>query len=333
MEWLDKLRFDPLKPLMESGNDAVVYFTRRDLLQETPGMVNMLWRLQSPQAALKRQQASGYWRYPGKGEDYNLLATFKNLQPLIYQYEMNRSHPSTAAACEYLFTFQTDEGDIRGFIGNQYAPYYTGIVTALLIKAGYEDDQRIIKALDWLLSARQNDGGWVIGSPGITGNPALKLNDIIYLTSDKKAPTLKAYDKSLPFSHSGTGMVIRAFSAHPQYRTRPETIKAANLLKSHFFKDDNYSSYKYSDNWLRFQFPFWWNDLVAALDSLSLIGTPPEDTDINKALEWLISNQRPDGLWNISYSRIHKSSINKKAEEMSLWVTLAICRIFKRFYC
>jgi hypothetical protein len=332
LEWRKKLKYDPVIPLMESGNNAVLYFTGRDLLHKPVSSISTIWNLKHPQGILRKQQPDGYWKYPGKNEDYYLLETFKNLQSLIHLYEFNRTHPAIATGCEYLFSYQTDEGDMRGFIGNQYAPYYTGIVTALLIRAGYEDDPRILKALDWLLSVRQNDGGWVIGSPGLSGIPNLKWNDIIYLTSDKNAPVLKAFDKTKPFSHSGTGMVIRAFAAHGQYRQTPEILKAARLLKSHLFKEDNYSSYKHKDNWLRFQFPFWWNNLIAALDSLSLTGIQPTDADIKIALDWLISNQQENGLWEISYSKIHKASINKKTDEQKLWVTLAICRVFKRFY-
>ncbi|MDD4923325.1 MAG: prenyltransferase/squalene oxidase repeat-containing protein [Dehalococcoidales bacterium] len=332
MAWTDKLQYDPIHLLIDADNGAIRYLTTRDLLDDYVPQVDTLWNINDAKGILKRQKPGGYWVYPGKSEDYRLLETFKNLQSLVYKYQFNRSNHAIEAACEYLLSYQTYEGDIRGFIGNQYAPYYTGLVTVLLISAGYEDDTRIIKALEWLLSVRQNDGGWVIGSPGITGNSELKLKDIIYLTSDKTAPVLKPYDKSKPFSHSGTGMVIRAFAAHPQYRTNPDMLKAAYLLKSQFFKEDNYNSYKDADHWLRFQYPFWWNNLVAALDSLSLIGILPVDNDIINALEWLISKQEADGLWKISYSVIHKSTVNKKSKEQQLWITLAICRIFKRFY-
>jgi len=51
--------------------------------------------------------------------------------------------------------FPPDRGRrLPGFIGNQYAPYYTAR-DALLIKAGYADDPRIEKAFQWLLSMRQ----------------------------------------------------------------------------------------------------------------------------------------------------------------------------------
>jgi hypothetical protein len=63
----------------------------------------------------------------------------------------------------------THEGDIRGMLGNQYAPYYTGAMLSLLIKAGFAHDPRIEKGMRWLLKMRQDDGGWVIGSPGVVG--------------------------------------------------------------------------------------------------------------------------------------------------------------------
>ena len=217
MTWIENFRYDPIPPLITSAYEAIRYLAKRDLLRQDMPPVETLWQMPEAQCILKRQEPDSCWIYPGKGRDYFLLATFKNMQNLIYKYSFNRNHPSIEKACEYLFTYQADEGDIRGFIGNQYAPYYTGIVAALLISAGYEGDARIIKALDWLLSVRQNDGGWVIGSPGITGNPHLKAIDINYLTSDKYAPVLPPYDKSQPFSHSGTGMVIRAFASHPVY--------------------------------------------------------------------------------------------------------------------
>jgi hypothetical protein len=332
LDWWNKFKYDPLVPLLESNNEAIVYFTKRDLLDQNVEPITTIWDLKQPQTILRKQSSHGYWDYPGKNPNYRLLQTFKNTQVLVYQYEFDRSHPSISRACEILFSFQKKEGDIRGFIGNQYAPYYTGIVIALLIKAGYQDDPRIEKAMKWLLSMRQSDGGWVIGSPGLLGTPNLKWKDVIRLTSYGNAETMKAFDWSQPFSHSGTGMVIRAFATHSAYRNSTEVLKAADLLKSHFFKEDNYSSYKQADHWIRFGFPFWWNNLLSALDSLSIIGIQAKDPDINKALGWFIFNQTSNGLWKVKYSTIHKAPENSRSNEYKLWISLAVCRVFRRFY-
>jgi len=333
MEWPKQFKYDPVKPLIESNNPAVFYFTQRDLLQRNVAAPSAsLWTSIIPQRIISRQEPGGYWKALGKTEDFYLVETFKQLQTLVYQYEFDKSHPAVANACEYLFSHQTEEGDFRGFLGNQYAPYSAGVVTALLIKAGYADDPRIEKGFQWLLSMRQDDGGWVIGSPGWLGIPDFKWSDITEMVSDKNAPTLQSFDKSQPFAHSGTGMVLRAFAAHPKYRKSPEALKAAQLLKSHFLKSDNYNSYKHPDNWLRFEYPFWWNNLAAALDSVSLIGIPPTDLDVRRALDWFIANQTETGLWKVSYSKIHKSPLNSKTEEEKLWVSLSICRVFQRYF-
>ncbi len=85
MEWHQQFKYDAIKPLIESGNEAVRYFTRRDLLGENAGPIDVIWKLKSPQVLLKKQQPVGYWIYPGKNEDYYLPATFKQLQALVYQ--------------------------------------------------------------------------------------------------------------------------------------------------------------------------------------------------------------------------------------------------------
>jgi hypothetical protein len=330
MEWNKQFKYDPVKPLIQSDNPAVFYLTRRDLLQGTVAPLSeTLWTMPLPLRIIGRQEDGGFWKALGKNEDHYLPETLKLLQTLVYQYEFDNSNPSVAKACEWLFSRQTAEGDIRGFIGNQYAPYYNGLVIALLIQAGYQDDPRIEKALQWLLSVRQDDGGWVIGSPGLLG---LSWGEMSKLTADKNAPTIKDFDKTQPFSHAGTGMVIRAFAAHPRYRKLPEALKSAELLKSHFFKEDNYSSYKHPDNWVRFEYPFWWNNLIAALDSVSLIGIPASDKEVKKALDWFIANQQENGLWKISYSKIHKAPPNNKTDDETLWISLAICRIFQRYF-
>ncbi len=144
---------------------------------------------------------------------------------------------------------------------------------------------------------RQDDGGWVIGSPGMVGLGKLTRAELIDLTSNKCRETARTFDRSKPFSAAGTGMVIRAFAAHPDYRKSVHAMTAARLLKSKFFKKDNWSWCGHQDNWVRFQFPFWWTNLVSALDSLSLIGLTEEDEDVRNALEWLIGHQEKNGLW------------------------------------
>jgi hypothetical protein len=212
-------------------------------------------------------------------------------------------------------------------LANQYATYYTGAIMALLIQAGYADDPRVDKGFQWLLAMRQDDLGWSI--PIITHK--FDRATQYRLTSEYAEPVEP--DRSRPFSHNWTGMVLRAFAVHEKYRQSEAARVAAHLLKSRFFQPDCCTSYQAASYWVRFEYPFWWNNLVAALDSLSLIGLSKEDEHIKPALIWLIDHQEENGLWKVSYAKAQeKERETAKAREMKRWVSLAICRVFRRLY-
>ena len=325
--WRRYLRFDPIPALLASREEALQYFVRRDLLEEEVGPVCRLWQLPAAQRILRKQLPDGSWDRPVRTKkheaiNYPLIETWKQFRFLVEMYGFNREDPATGRAAEFLFSCQTEDGDIRGFIANQYAIYYTGAVMALLIQAGYEEDQRIEKGFQWLLSMRQDDLGW--SGPIITRD--FDGETMYRLTSEYAEPVEP--DRSKPFSHNWTGMVLRAFAAHGTYRRSEAAKIGAKLLKSRFFQPDRYTSYQAASYWVRFQYPFWWNNLVAALDSISLID-PSRDEQMEKALEWLIDHQEEDGLWKATYVS-GKEANNAKAVETRLWVSLAICRVLKR---
>lgn len=320
--WKRKLPHDPVPILLESENQALVFFTKRDLLEEESGNVRDLWDLPEVLKILRKQQEDGSWKYPGKTvnirtpEDYNQLETFRQLRFLVEMYGMTKEHPAFKQTAEYLFTCQTDEGDFRGIYGTQYAHTYSPGIMELLIKAGYAKDKRIEKGFSWLLRTRQDDGGWA--APVRTHN--VKFEDVW----DKPGPLQPVREK--PFSHLMTGTVLRAFAAHPKRRNSEDAHKAGELLASRFFKADKYSDRRAPSFWIGFRFPFWFTNLLSALDSLSLIGFTPENPHIQKALDWFVDTQKKTGEWDL------RILAGGKALNLKLWLSLGICRVFKRFY-
>jgi hypothetical protein len=317
------LRRDPAPVLLSTGDPALAYFVRRDLVaEEELKPASMLWQLPEPQQLLRKQQADGSWRYPGgnpastPGSNYAVLETFRSLGVLVELYGFDRSHPALAAAAEYVFSCQTAEGDIRGILGNQYMPYYHGAILELLIKAGYAEDARVMCGLEWLLAVRQDDGGWIVPMQAVPSGQ--RTRDIWIKPA---VPT----DRARPFSHLATGMILRAFAAHPAYRHHPDALAAAALLKGRFFQADKYNDRKGPAYWLKFQFPFWWTSLLTALDTLSRMGCAADDPAIGRGLAWFIDHQGQDGLWECGYG------FGPRAEPMKRWVALAVCRMFRRF--
>jgi len=318
--WRKELRVDPIPCLLSSGNKAIEYFVKRDLSGGRVEPVEILWKLPEAERLLRRQQEDGSWKYPGGGkehlrsqEDYNQIETYRILGELVEKCGLNKQHRAIRKAAEFLFSKQTEEGDFRGIYGNQYSPNYSAGIMELLIKAGYDGDPRIKKGFNWLLSIRQNDGGWAIPLRTI----GAKYADIV------KAITIEP-NLSKPFSYLVTGVVLRAFAASPKYSKSPEAVTAGKLLASRFFKRDVYPDRNTPEYWGKVSFPFWFTDIVSALDSLSLLGFSGDEPDIDDALRWLKNRQNDDGLFELKLMK-------GKDKDLKLWICLAICRAFKRF--
>jgi hypothetical protein len=322
--WLHQLGVDPLLVLQTSRNEAVQYFVQRDLLGEGVGPVEALWELPQVEKILRKQQDDGSWKYPaGKKEirvqrSYNKLQTYKVLMDLVEKYGFTREHPAVERAADFLFTFQTDEGDFRGIYREQYSPNYTAGMTELLIKAGYGDDPHIDKVFSWLLSMRQDDGGWAL--PMRTGVP--KGTSTIKEAFWVETPIQP--DRARPSSHWVTGIVLRAFAAHEGYRHSPEARAAGELLKSRFFEPDPYPDRKAASFWGKIRYPFWWTDILSALDSLWWLGFSQDDQDVQMGLDWLIANQEKSGLWKARY-------VSGGDKDIHHWTTLHVCRVLRHY--
>jgi len=323
-EWRSPYSIDPIPVLQASRNEAIVCFARRDLLGEEVAPVEALWELPQVVKILRKQQEDGSWKYPGgkleirSQVNYAQLQTYKVLVDLVGKYEFSGGHPALERAAEFLFTFQTDEGDFRGLYREQYSPNYTAGMTELLVKAGYGDDGRIHKVFSWLLSMRQDDGGWAM--PMRTGVPkGTSTIKEAFWVDEPIHP-----DRSKPFSHWVTGIVLRAFAAHQEYRRAQEATAAGELLKSRFFKPDPYPDRKAASFWEKIRYPFWWTDILSALDSLWRLGLSADDGDIRRGVDWLIASQEQSGLWKARY-------LSGSDKDIHHWTTLQVCRVLKRF--
>ncbi|MDO8266009.1 MAG: prenyltransferase/squalene oxidase repeat-containing protein [Candidatus Saccharibacteria bacterium] len=314
--FLGELKYDPIQSLLSSGSEQVAYFTDRDLLDKSVEPIETLWDLKIPSQILRKQQADGSWKYPGKNKpwhttDYDQLETYRQLGFLVQMFGFNKSHPALAKTAEYFFSKQSKAGDFRGIYAAQYSPNYTAAIAELLILAGYDNDQRIKKVFNWLLSIRQDDGGWALPlrTQGHNLEAIFDINTI-------------EPDKSKPFSHLITGIVLRAFAAHPEYMHSREAKVSGELLASRFFQKDSYTDLKSPTAWQTFSYPFWNTDLISSLHILTKLGFSIDDKRLQNAAGWLRDKQTPNGLFDI-----HKN--HDRYHDQDLWLTLAICRTLK----
>jgi hypothetical protein len=314
------LRYDPVPWLLSARDLAVTTLVRRDLLHQKVD-VRPLWDTKEAARLLRRQQPSGCWLYPVKKpppQNYDLYETFTTLGELVGKYGMDRNHKAVGRAAAYVFSCQTAEGDYRGIYGTQPAHTYTSALMEVLIEAGYAQHPSIRGAFRWLLDTRQQDGGWAI--PVRTR----ELRLVRQWDEISSGPVIEG-DPSKPFSHMVTGMVLRAFAAHPRYRTSREALHAAKLFKSRLFKPDRYSDRKGKEYWTKFTYPFQFTDLLTSIDALGKLGFSPDDPEIVPAIDWFRQRQKPDGSLELDMCR----GIGDR--RLALWLGLATARALLRF--
>jgi hypothetical protein len=303
-----------IKTLLDSGNKAIITFTKEDLLGEEVN-IEQLWTLPLVKKILKKQQPNGSWIYPNKKAilrsptNYNQYQTYKTVAELVEFYGLTTKHEAIRKAAHYLFSFQTKEGEFRGMYGNQHSPNYSASITEFLIKAGYKGI-RIKESLNWLLKMRQDDGGWAI--PLRTRNEKLEaLNKKITIDPDK----------TQPFSHLITGIVLRPFSLMSEYRKKVKD--AGMLLADRVFTRDKYSDRRGSEYWTKFTFPYHWTDILSTIDTLTLLGIQ-NHPKINAIKQWFKKHKQENGTYKVNVMA------GAKYKDVKYWITLQYLKVLKR---
>jgi hypothetical protein len=306
---------EAIKTLLDSGNKAIITFTKKDLRGEEVN-IEQLWALLRVNNILKKQQPNGSWIYPNKKAilrsptNYNQYQTYKTVAELVEFYGLTNKHEAIRKAAKYLFSFQTKEGEFRGMYGNQYSPNYSASITEFLIKAGYKGI-RIKESLNWLLEMRQNDGGWAI--PLRTRNEKLEaLNKKITIERDKTEP----------FSHLITGIVLRPFSLMSDYRKKVKD--AGMLLADRVFTRDKYSDRRGVEYWTKFTYPYHWTDILSTIDTLTLLGIK-NHPKINAIKQWFKKHKQENGTYKVNVMA------GAKYKDVKYWITLQYLKVLKRF--
>ena len=306
---------EAITTLINSGNTAISIFTKRDLLGEEVN-IEQLWSLPLVKKVLKKQKPNGSWIYPNtqamlrSPTNYNQYQTFKTVAELVEFYGLTNKHEAIRNAANYLFSFQMPKGEFRGIYGNQYSPNYSASITEFLIKAGYRGN-RIKRSLQWLLEMRQNDGGWAI--PLRTRNEKL---DALHMKN-----TIEP-DRTKPFSHLITGIVLRPFSLLSEYRTKVKD--AGMLLADRVFTRDKYSDRRGVEYWTKFTYPYHWTDILSTIDTLTRLGIT-HHPQINEIKRWFKKQQNEDGTYKV------KVMAGAKYKDIKYWITLQYLKILRRF--
>ncbi|MGB8953510.1 MAG: prenyltransferase/squalene oxidase repeat-containing protein, partial [Candidatus Aminicenantales bacterium] len=273
--------------ILARGNLPILFWLKNDILNVPVDRERKnLCKYGSRIRILESQRSDGSWLRRKSGHGIHgektdlLIETLKNLHKL-YDYGCSRKEERVQRSIDFLYSFQMKEGDFRGVHLTEYTPTLHALALEILCQFGLDEDQRMQNGFRWLLTHRQRDGGWAIPYRTLSKR---QLKSHWQSTNRKRTRPIKP-DKSKPFSHFVTGVVLRALAESPTWKESKETRKAGELLLSRFFKGDKYEDRQPPFFWEEISYPFWTTNILSSLDALSKIGFQADNEKIAQALE------------------------------------------------
>jgi prenyltransferase beta subunit len=337
--------------LLEKENPSVRYFTLRDILGEEKTNSEVeeakaaIPTYKVIENTFSKQRAEGYWEDPNNPYLPKYKSTYWQTM-ILGQLGMDKSHEKVQRACEFVWNLQLDEGGFSSYTEKAALTQYdwmrsrvvlkekappdpkswaqsvvtehqysclTGNLCAALLRLGYGNDPKLVKALNWLVKIQNRDGGWL-------------------------CPYWKAHIQDTHGCFSGTICPLEAFSEVPQEKRTPETrqaiMRGAEFLLMHrLFKADHHDYKVINRQWLKFSFPWFYGyNVLRGLSVLTKLGYT-EDERLKDAVELLLQKRRPDGTWLLENAPTGRMQANiETVGKPSKWITLNALRVLKRLH-
>jgi hypothetical protein len=257
--------------LLEPREPAVRYQSLRDIVGESveshavKDAYSQIARKGWVFRILDRQLQGGYWH------NYELLHWPKYVSTaymvmILVDLGLRADNPKLKLSCDLLLRVlsQTEEG---GFAFGKSSHFcVTGNFARTFIKAGYADDRRVQRALEWIVDSQKEDGGWHC--------------------FPSKHGTLDCWEG------------LSAFAALPREKWTRGIKNSVErgvsfYLERRLWKEGQ----KRYEPWFRFHYPVhYYYDLLVGLDVMTSLGCV-DDVRLKPALDVLKKKRKPDGKW------------------------------------
>ena len=349
-DWRAELKADPTEWLLESENPSVRYFTLRDLLDyrdddlEVAKTKLAIRHYNKVHRIFRRQKPDGFWESEDTPYKPKYKGTYWQIM-ILSLLGLDKGDEWVRRACEYIFQFQHEEGGFTTFKeegarkeyewvkeralqrGKDIPPFelwaaeeirehemscLTGNVALALMRLGYVGDERVIRALNWLVEVQNADGGWL-------------------------CPHWKAHISDKHGCFIGTITPLDAFSELPAEHRTPKMEAAVErgvefLLMHRLFKADHHGFKVIKESWLKFGFPQFFYDILRGLSVVTKLGYAGDER-IDDALKILLQKQNDEGRWILESTPSGRMQTNLEQKgKPSKWVTLNALRVLRRVY-
>ena len=158
MEWLletenPSVRFRALDELLGRGDTAEALEAKRFIPSSAP-VLSLLGKMHPDGYWQQKNQQNG--RVLGEGTEYGSFGTTHFCLAYCAELGLDKTHPLVAKAAERYLGLQKEDGDWQGHMSCLYA---YNIRT--FVKLGYRGDQRVQRAIDFMLETVRPGGGYL----------------------------------------------------------------------------------------------------------------------------------------------------------------------------
>jgi hypothetical protein len=338
MYWKEGLRGDPIPWLLEPDNPPVRFFTLRDLLErpadadrrsardELTEARSAIMRYPPIQASLEAQYPEGYWVKPGPGYSPKYRATVWQII-FLEQMGADGSDFRVRRGCAYVLNHtQAESGGfgVGGARGDGPPPpsrvihCLNGNLVRALLGLGWWGDERLTRAIEWQARAITGEG------------------EVRYYKSSTPGPGFACAANGEEPCGWGAIKALRGLARVPVDERSPLVTQAIQMgVEFLLSRDPAEADYPSADgrvnsSWFKLGFPSGYvADVLQNLEVLGELGYL-SDARLERALEWLLSEQDEQGRWKNRYAYNGKLWADIEPQgQPSKWVTLRALRVLK----
>lgn len=326
-DWTSRLKGYPTEWLLEEDDPSVRYLALRDLLgkkendSEVMEAKEQIMKVGLVPRILSKQEPGGYWGLPEqfyvsskyRGTVWNLI--------LLAELHADPEDERIKKACEFVLDWSqhrpsgafSHQGSEKNGGHRSVMSCLTGNMAFSLIRLGHWEDERVRKAVDWIVQYQRYE--------------------IV-----SQAPKEWPYQYDMCWRdhtcRSGAVKALKALTEVPEVdRTKGMRGKIDEgvdfLLAQHIFKRPPELQQVSRKEWLNLGFPLMWNtDLIEILSILGRLGV--RDERMHETIEHVLSKQGENGRWKQENRFQGKfiTSIERNGQD-GKWVTLNALRALR----
>lgn len=326
--WKSVLNNDPIEWLLEPDpeNPGVRYFTLLDLLDkdhddpEVREAQTAVMNTGPVPVILEAQDPEGFWVQPWGGYSPKYQGTTWQIL-ILAELGVDPSDERVRRGCEYVLSYSIASNGAfsagKKPVPSQAIPCLNGNMLFALIRLGYLDDPRIVRAIDWMARAITGEG------------------DFNYLKSGTTGPCFSCSANLAQPCGWGANKGLRALTAISDGERTPIIERAievgAEFLLSRDPAEANYSyTERVSSTWFKFGFPLsYWSDVLETTSVLVDLGYG-KDPRLTHVFEVILGKQDDHVRWALENTLNRMWVEIEKKKEPSKWVTLRALRVLKR---